>query len=101
MKALPFTYRNVDAHIESVVTVNVEGAAGGCWFVERQRAGWQQVPTIDGPAQATVSMPDSVAWKLVTKRRSSEVVRRTFPEIDIQGDQALGGHIFNLLSVMA
>ena len=36
MRALPFTYRNVQAGVGSLVTVTVGGDAGGSWHVERQ-----------------------------------------------------------------
>jgi Mycothiol maleylpyruvate isomerase N-terminal domain len=101
MRALPFIYRDVEADIGSVVAVHIEGVAGGSWFVERQKGGWQQVPAVNRPAQATVTMPEIVAWKLVTKRRSIEAAKQVFPEIKVEGDQALGSHIYSLLSVMA
>ena len=43
MRALPFTFRVVEAESGSVVTVAVTGEAGGNWHVERQEGGWAQI----------------------------------------------------------
>jgi len=43
MRALPFTFRSVEANAGSVVTVLITGEAGGSWFVHRQASGWLQV----------------------------------------------------------
>jgi hypothetical protein len=101
MRALPFTFRDVEADVGSVVTVKVTGEAGGDWHVERREEGWRQ--TVEPPRSpaATVTMDQDTAWKLVTKRRSREASRRQFPGIGIMGDEALGLHVFDMVSVMA
>jgi hypothetical protein len=48
-----------------------------------------------------VTMDQDTAWKLVTKRRSREASRRQFPGIRITGDEALGLHVLDMVSVMA
>jgi hypothetical protein len=48
-----------------------------------------------GPCHA-----DDAAWKLVTKRRSREARRRQFPQIRMEGDEALGLHEVDMVSVM-
>jgi hypothetical protein len=100
MRALPFTFQEVEADLGSVVTVQVTGEAGGNWHVERQEGGWAQIA--DPPrSAATVTMDQDTAWKLVTKRRSREASRRQFPGIRITGDEALGLHVLDMVSVMA
>jgi hypothetical protein len=101
MRALPFTFRDVQAHLGSVVTVAVTGEAGGNWHVERQEGGWAQTSDPHRSAAATVAMDQDMAWKLVTKRRSREASRRQFPAIRITGDEALGLHVLDMVSVMA
>jgi hypothetical protein len=101
MRALPFTFREVEADLGSVVTVQVTGEAGGNWHVERQAEGWQQVAGSPRPPAATVTMDQDTAWKLVTKRRSREASLRQFPTIQITGDEALGLHVLDTVSVVA
>src|SRR5262249_45477913 len=98
---LPFTFREVEADLGSVVTVRVTGEAGGNWQVERQEGGWAQTADPPRSAAATVTMDQDTAWELGTKRRSREVTLRHFPAIRITGDEALGLHVLDMVSVMA
>ena len=101
MRALPFTFSNVEAPIGGVVTVVVTGEAGGNWHVERQEGGWAQIADLPRSATATVTMDQDTAWKLVTKRRSPEAIRQQFPDVRITGDEALGQNVLRMVSVMA
>lgn len=101
MRALPFTFRNVEAALASMVTVEVTGEAGGHWQIERQKVGWELLVESNSQPTATVTMDQQTAWKLVTKRRNRDVVFQQFPGIQIQGDVALGSHVLDLVSVMA
>jgi hypothetical protein len=101
MRALPFTFRGAEANVGTVVTVAVTGEAGGNWHVERREGGWEQTPEPPRSAAATVTMSQDTAWKIVTKRRSREATRQQFPEIRFEGDEALGLHALDMVSVMA
>jgi hypothetical protein len=101
MRALPFTFRGVEADRGSVVTVAVTGEASGNWHVERREQGWEQVAESPRSPAATVTMDQDTAWKVVTKRRSREAIRQQFPGIRITGDQSLGLHALGMVSVMA
>jgi hypothetical protein len=46
-------------------------------------------------------LPPDTAWRLVTKRWGREAVPVRFPDVRIEGDQALGGHVLDMVSVMA
>jgi hypothetical protein len=101
MRALPFTFRHVQAEPGSVVTVAVTGEAGGNWHVERREDGWAQTADRPRSSAATVTMDQDTAWKLVTKRRSREASRQMFPAVLITGDESLGLHVLEMVSVMA
>lgn len=101
MRALPFTFRNVDAALGIDVSVIVTGEAGGTWHVERRETGWVQVPVPSRAAASTVTLSPDTAWRLVTKRWGREAALARFPDIRIEGDQALGGHVLDTVSVMA
>jgi len=101
MRALPFTYRDVDAPEGTVVEVRVSGDAGGSWFIERRADRWlQMIYSVQSPA-AIVEMDQDTAWRMLTKRRARETIRRQFPEIRISGDEELGAHALDMVSVMA
>jgi hypothetical protein len=97
MRALPFTFRTVDAAVGSVVT----GEVGGHGHVERREAGWEQTAESPRSPAATVFMAQDTARKLVTKRRSPEAVLQQFPAIRVTGDAARGRHVLEMVSVMA
>jgi uncharacterized protein (TIGR03083 family) len=101
MRALPFTFCNIEAPIGGVVTVVVTGEAGGNWHVERREGGWEQSAVSQRTPLATVTMGQDTAWKLVTKRRSPEATRQQFPDVRITGDEALGQNVLRMVSVMA
>lgn len=101
MRALPFTFRDVDAEDGTVVAVGVTGEAGGTWCVERRAAGWVQVPESPRPAASTVILGPDTAWRLVTKRRDRAAVFAQFPDIRIDGDRELGELVLGTVSVMA
>ena len=101
MRALPFTFRNVDADLGIMVTLAVDGEAGGSWHVEKQEVGWMQIAESARSPTATVTMDQDTAWKLVTKRRSREAIQQQFPGIQITGDETLGLHALGMVSVMA
>lgn len=101
MRALPFTFRSVEAGAGTVVAVVVSGEAGGRWAVERRDGGWVQVPEPPRAATSTVTLTPDTAWKVVTKRWGRAAVQAGFPDIRIDGDQALGRHVLDMVSVMA
>lgn len=101
MRALPFTFRAVEADRGSGIVVAVTGEAGGNWYVERREGGWEQTADPPRSPSATVTMGQDTAWKLVTKRRSRGAIRQQFSDIQIIGDEALGLHVLDMVSVMA
>jgi hypothetical protein len=48
-----------------------------------------------------VTIDQDSAWKLVTKRRSRRTSLRQFPATRIAGDEALGLHVLDMVSVIA
>lgn len=101
MRALPFTFQSVETEEGTIVTVTVTGEAGGNWHVERRPDRWEQIADAPRPAVATVTMDQGTAWKLVTKRRGREAIRQQFADITIMGNEALGLHVLDTVSVMA
>jgi uncharacterized protein (TIGR03083 family) len=98
VRALPFTYRDVDAPLGRSVRIAIEGKAGGVWTLVRGTerwgifAGWEP-----GPA-AAVSLDQSAAWKLFSKGLDRESARRS---VRIEGDPRLGEPVLGTLGVMA
>lgn len=101
MRALPITFRNVDAPQGSVVSVMVVGEAGGEWFIVRTGALWIQTTESPTTPVARFKISQDSAWKLFTKRLDRTEALRRFPDIHIEGDIALGNQVIDMVSVMA
>jgi uncharacterized protein (TIGR03083 family) len=101
LRALPYTYREVQAPEGTLVCVRVAGDAGGDWYVRQEHGGWKLRYHSDGEADAVVSLDQSIAWKLFTKRTDRATARARFPDIRITGDAELGEVVLEMVSIMA
>lgn len=61
----------------------------------------QPAPCRPPTSRSTVTLDQMTAWRLVTKSRSREAIRAKFPDIRIEGDQELGSHVLDMVSMMA
>jgi uncharacterized protein (TIGR03083 family) len=101
MRALPHTYRSVDAPSGTVIRVVVTGEAGGNWYVLKNDAAWELIavlPETPPPSSTSVSFPPETAWMLFTKGITAEAARA---EATVIGDERLAAPVFSMLSVMA
>jgi hypothetical protein len=101
LRALPFTYRHVEADGGTVVAVAIRGDAGGDWYIVKEADDWRPVAQPKGSPKATVSLGQDSAWKLFTKRMDRQSALARFPDIAFEGDRELGLHVLNMVSVMA
>jgi uncharacterized protein (TIGR03083 family) len=98
VRALPFTYRQIEAEPGAQVELEISGEAGGVWTLVREGTRWALFTGAgDGPA-AQVRLDQDAAWKLFSKGLSPEQARRS---IRIEGDPILGRPVLGSLAVMA
>jgi hypothetical protein len=98
IRALPRTYRNIDAQNGTSVTVQVSGEAGGEWSLIRENLHWRLFTGSDPRAACTVVIDQDLAWRLFTKGVRSEDARR---KVEILGDRTLGEQALEMVSIMA
>ena len=99
LRALPYTYKNIDAAIGTLIMVEITGEGGGVWYIERIFTGWRFVKNLSmAEPFATAKMPTGIAWKLFTKAINAEEAAR---EIETQGDFDLIKPVLGMISVMA
>jgi len=115
MRALPFTYKDVDAEEGTLLRFRINGEAGGEWYLLRlgarssrshgshgsniqSHARWQLLSEAGGPCISEVTIDQNIAWRLFTKGIDRDEARQ---QIVIQGKTELGGKILGMLSVMA
>jgi uncharacterized protein (TIGR03083 family) len=101
LRALPFTYRGVDAPEGTTVGVTVVGEAGGDWSIRRSRGGWTMLDEVPDRPTSRVVIDQADAWRLFTKRTDRATARARFPAIRIEGDADLGGRVLEMVSIMA
>jgi uncharacterized protein (TIGR03083 family) len=98
MRALPQTYRAVDAPEGTSIAVTISGDSGDRWLVVREGQTWNLYKgTIEEPAAAVV-IPHHVAWRLFTRWIPTEQARR---ESDVRGDATLAQRVFETTAVLA
>jgi uncharacterized protein (TIGR03083 family) len=98
VRALPFSYRHLDAKVGESVRFEIRGDAGGVWTLHRLDGGWRLFVGSDPGSAARVSLDQGAAWKLFSKGLSPDEARRS---IRIDGDSRLGQPALGTLAVMA
>lgn len=97
MKALPFKYKDTVATEGTYVKIAVASAAGGSWFIKREKEGWKLVENADTPS-VMIAIPVDISWQLFTKAVRFEAVK---DQIRIEGDQQLALPALQMITVMA
>jgi len=74
LRALPFTYRKVEAKFDTHVRINISGESGGSWYLYRATDSWQLLEEPFGEQVSETTIPQELAWRIFTKgidRRSA------------------------------
>lgn len=101
MRALPHTYKDMDADTGVLIKVEVAGDAGGTWFIEKTFAGWRFVKNLtNAEPAASITLPADIAWKVFTKAIQGELVIAN-NEVVITGNINLIKPVLSMLAVMA
>jgi uncharacterized protein (TIGR03083 family) len=99
VRALPYTYKDLDAAIGTLIKVEITGEGGGVWYLERIFDGWRFVKNLAmAEPSASVTMPTGIAWKLFTKAITAN---EAGSEVETQGDIELVKPVLRMVSVMA
>jgi len=98
MRALPYTYRFINAAEGTLISFMLVGEAGGDWSLLRQNGKWRLFSGASAKANSFVSMDQDTAWRLFTRGIDADAA---FPRVQIEGNQELGSGILHLVSIMA
>ncbi len=98
VRALPHTYRDVEAAADTHVKLIVSGEAGGEWSLVRRERGWLLGRGEASAPTATVRLDQNIAWRLFTKGLSEEQAREA---VRIEGDEALGEKMLEAVAIIA
>ena len=97
MRGMPHAFRNVQAAHGALLQINIEGEAGGSWFLQRRDSGWSLVEQGSRP-DAVLTMDQELAWRLFTKAVDPQQAAQ---QVGLSGDRALGMHALSLVAVLA
>jgi len=98
VRALPHTYREVEAEADTLLLLTISGEAGGNWFLLKEVDAWKLYLETKKEAAATVIIPQDVAWQLFTKGISKTEAQKS---IQLLGDQQLGAKMLDMVSIIA
>lgn len=97
LRALPHTYRDVEAAEGTSVLFEITGEAGGEWTLVREGGAWSLYAGSPGEADCRVRLDQDTAWRRLTKGLTPE---QTLARMEISGDRAMGEPVAGMLSIM-
>ena len=92
VRALPHTYRDVDAPEGTTVVLRVTDEGQGTWTLTRDHKRWT-LSEGESPATATITMRGDTAWRLFTRQNVGDRVR-------IEGDERYGAPMLNAVAII-
>lgn len=98
VRALPRTYRDVDAPPNSKVVLEISGPSGGAWTVVRESGGWKLYLGRPDKSDAEVRLPEDTAWRLFTRGVTREQARE---KSRTSGDHMLAEKLLETISIIA
>ncbi len=98
LRAMPHTYRNVEAPDGTSIWVCITGEAGDDWTLLREEGAWHLYSGHLTNPTARIQMEQDIAWRVFTKGLSpAEALKR----VKIEGDKELGAKVLDMVSIMA
>jgi uncharacterized protein (TIGR03083 family) len=98
MYALPRTYSEIKAPIDSVVKVHITGEADNTWVLIQQENQWSLYADTPLPPTGLVTLTGDTAWRLFTKGISSQEAQA---KSTVAGDIELGNVCFSTVAILA
>jgi uncharacterized protein (TIGR03083 family) len=98
IRALPHTYRAVEAADSTLVGLKIDGNSGGQWTLRRETDLWVLYVATTKEPDAEVIMEEDIAWRIFTKGLSREYAR---DRVKVIGEQSLGLKVLDMVSIIA
>lgn len=98
VRALPHTYRNLEAPERAHLRLVIAGESGGQWSLVRGEEKWELYGDAGPEPDATVTMDEETAWRLFTKGISKDEARG---RVTFAGDQTLALKVLDTVSIIA
>src|SRR5262245_3985236 len=97
-RGLPYAFRSREAKDGTRVSLTLTGPVTLRWTLRRIDACWSLWSGLDGDAEASISMPADVSWRLWTKGMKPDAARA---RLDVRGDETMVAPITSFVAIMA
>jgi uncharacterized protein (TIGR03083 family) len=97
LRALPYTYRNIPGKTGSLAQFNISGDCGRSWYLYCEGGAWTLIASPAGEKISETTIPQELAWRIFTKGIAPEEAKA---QVQVSGDQAVGFHILNMISIV-
>lgn len=97
VQALPYTFRGIDANVNTMVSISTTGECKGTWCMKRYADGWRLTRERSNTPTAEVRISADMAWKLFSKSIRPMEMQGQF---EIFGDARLGNRVMEMVSFM-
>jgi uncharacterized protein (TIGR03083 family) len=98
IRALPHTYRAVDANDGTLVALTISGDSGGRWLLRRETGEWRLYVGDSQKADAETIIDQEIAWRLFCKGLTKD---EAFAAATLAGDRELASKALEMISVIA
>ncbi|MFD1605832.1 maleylpyruvate isomerase N-terminal domain-containing protein [Flavobacterium artemisiae] len=98
VQALPHTYRDTKAPVNTIVSLIVSTEIGGKWSIIKKENHWSFIDSLEEEPSASVEIAPQDAWLLFSKGMSPI---EALEKVNITGDKELGKIALNVVAVMA
>jgi len=98
VRALPHTYRNVDAKDGTLVALTISGDSGGKWLLRRENGAWRLYVDDAREADAETIINQEIAWRLFCKGTTKD---EALAGAILSGDRALASKALEMISVIS
>ncbi len=96
--ALPRTYRDIVAPIDTLIVFKVTGEVQASWHLVNEGDYWALYQATDMESTTTITIPAEIAWKIFTKGIAVAEARN---HTQITGDIALGLSALSAVAILA
>ena len=98
VRALPHTYRSVDAKDGALVALTISGDSGGRWLLRRETGEWRLYVGDAQHCDAEIIIDQETAWRLFCKGATKD---EALAVATLTGDQVLASKALEMISVIA
>jgi uncharacterized protein (TIGR03083 family) len=98
VRALPQTFRHVEASDGTLLSLTISGQSGGQWFLLKNGGKWNLFLDVPEKPHAQAIMDEDVAWRVFTKGLDREWA---LTHTTLLGDRSLGLRVLDTVSIIA